>query len=177
MKRKDAQTMTTQTRPRQLPRDAFIARCRELIDSGLDYATIIERMDPVRSMSVTEQFMRDAVKDIAEALEIAAEVSAPKLTQARRDFVNFAEHAAEQDHAYHTAVLHIHAMHPAKDVGIIASKLKLAKAEQERHRALADEAAEAWQALQLKRAAFDSAARAYPGAFSDEERQAWEPNK
>ncbi len=164
--------MPTTTKPRQLTRDAFIRRCRELIDEGLGYDELIEKLNPVRSMSVTEQFMRDAIESISEALGIADSVSNPKMTQAHRDFVNRERYATEYDGVAASTAAGINRMYP--DAPIRAEKLKVLRAEQQRRRAQADEAAADWTAIQLSRATFDSAVQAYPQAFTDAERKPWE---
>ncbi len=163
----------TTTLPRQLDRAAFVARIRGLLNQGLPHEQIIERMNPVRSMSVTEAFLRTAVKDIASALEIAADVSAPKLAQSRRDFINYTRHADEHDHVASNAAAQINRMYP--DAPIRAEKLKVLRAEQERRRAMADQAAADWQSIQLRRATFDAAVQAYSTAFTVEDRKPWEP--
>lgn len=165
----------TGTKPRQLDRADFVLRLRELIDEGLDHDTIIERMDPVRSMSVTEAFLRTAVKDIAAAVEIAHDVRNAAMVQANRDFVNFARHADDHDHVYSNTVAHIQRMYPVKDVGVRESKMKVAEAEQQRQRTLADQSAADWTAIQLRRATFDSAVQNYPQAFNDDEHKPWQP--
>ena len=157
--------MPTTIRPRQLSRVAFLSRLRELIDQGLPHEQIIERMDPVRSMSVTEVFLRAAVKDIAAALAIAHDVRNAAMVQARKDFINYTRHADEHDHVASNAAAHINRMYP--DAPIRAEKMKVLRAEQQRRRAMADEAAADWTAIQKRRIPFDKARADFPSAFLD----------
>lgn len=48
--------MAVQTKPRQLAKAPFVQRLRELLDGGASHDQIIERMNPVRGMSVTAAF-------------------------------------------------------------------------------------------------------------------------
>ena len=167
---------TTSMKPRQLDRAAFVARLRGLLNQAVPHEQIVEKMNPVRSMSVTEAFLRTAVKDIAAAVEMAHSVRNQAMQQSRKDFINYARHADEHDHVYSNTVAHIQRMYPVKDVGVRESKMKVAEAEQQRQRTLADQASEAWTQLQIRRAVFDSAVHAYPTAFGAEERKPWQSN-
>ncbi len=157
--------MTTTTRPRQLDRNNFVRRCRELIDEGLPREQVIERMNPCRGSGLTEAFTTDVVAAISSALAIADSVSNAKMTQAHRDFVNRERYATEFDGVAASTRAHIDRMYP--DAPIRAEKLRILLAEQQRRRAVADQAAEDWTAIQKRRIPFDKARADYPEAFID----------
>ncbi len=163
--------MPTQTRPRQLNKAAFIARCRELIDGGASHDEIVARMDPVRSMSVTVEYMLSAIGSIAEALAVAESVSNPKMTQAHRNFVNYERRAQEEAHVYSCRCAHIEKAYPDEPIRR-AKRIEL-DAGKDKYRVMADQASEAWTQLQKQRIPLDDAARLYPAAFPDH--VVWQP--
>ncbi len=161
--------MTTTTKPRQLNKDAFVRRLRELIDEGLPQDQIVERMDPVRGTGLAKQFLIDAVETISSAVAIAHDVRNQAMVQGRKDFVNRERYATEFDGVCASTRAHIERSY--KDAPIRAAKLKVVDVEQRRRRAMADQASEDWTQLQIRRATFDRALQSYPQAFTDEERK------
>jgi hypothetical protein len=172
--RKDAYTMTTTTRPRQLDRAAFVVRIRELLDDGLTCGELIEKLNPVRSMSVSAEYMLAAIESIAEALAVAKSVSNPKMTQAHRDFINRERRAAAESGVYAARCAHIETAYPdepirrAKRAELVLTKNKW--------RDMADQASADWVEIQKRRISYDQAVQQFPEAFSNEERQPWESN-
>ncbi len=157
--------MPTTTRPRTLNRGDFIARCREVLDEGLSCEDAITKMDPVRGIGLTEQFLTDAVETISSALAVAHDVRNAAMVQAHKDFVSRERYATEFDGVAAKTRAHIRTSY--KDAPIRAEKLNVLQAEQERRRAMATDAAEAWQRIQIARIPLDRAASGYPQAFPD----------
>ena len=163
--------MTTQTQPRQLARDPFVARLRELLDEGLDHDMIIEKMNPVRGFGVIEDFMRDALDTIASALAIASEVSNARMQQAWADFIHSEQRAIEEADKYVKHCAHIEKMYP--DPNIRRAKRIVLDAMKDKWRENADKASVDWATIQRKRIPFDVAREKYPTAFEDF--PAWQP--
>lgn len=155
----------TETRPRQLGREPFLARLRELIDEGADRSEIAERMRPLLNMSVSEEYMHDAIEAISGALEIAHELRNQAMAQANKDFINRERYATEFDGVAASTRAHIATAY--RDATIREAKLVELEAEQKRRRSMATEAAEDWTRLQARRIRLDDARKFYPTAFID----------
>ncbi len=164
--------MATETRPRQLDRSNFVVRLRELIDEGLDHDTIIEKMTPCCSMSVSAGFLADALADISSALLLAPEVGNKAMSEAHTRFVGTTRLADEFDTALPKQQGHLRQRY-ANDPTILDAELVRLESKRVRLRASADQAAAAWQLVQEKRIPFDQARLDFPTAFS--EFSDWQP--
>lgn len=166
-------TAATKLKPRQLTRDGFVRRLRELLDEGLTHDELIEKLNPVRSMSVTAEYMLSAIESIVEALEVAHSVRNQAMQQAYADFVHFERRALEEAGAHAKHCAHISSAYP--DEPIRKAKRAELDAGRDKYRLLADQAATDWQTIQRRRIPYDQSVQDYAEAFSDEERTPWKP--
>ena len=163
--------MPTTTRPRQLTRDDFIRRCRELFDEGLTQDQLAEKLLPIRPAVMSESFVIQAIETITAALAIADEVSNAKMVQGRLDFINYERRAQEEAHLHANRCAHVESAYA--DPSIRRAKRAELDATRDKYRAAADQAAEDWTRLQRRRIQLDDARKLYPTAFSDF--SDWEP--
>ena len=165
--------MTTQTKARTLDKSALILRLRELLDEGLAHDSIVERLDPVRGIGITEQFVSDALTVISNALAIAPEVGNKSMDEAHTRVIGQTRLADEFDSDLPKKQTYLGHQH-RRDQPILEHELARLEAERARLRGLANEAAFQWQSVQEKRIPFDQARSDFPSAFL--EFPDWRPN-
>lgn len=158
--------MPTTTKPRQLPKAAFVQRIRELLDEGLDHDQVVAKLNPCRGPGLTEAFTTDAVEAITSALAIAPVVGNKAMTEAHTRFIGQTRLADEFDAGLPKKQSRLRQQH-VSDPPIIVHELERLEAERVRLRASADEAAAQWQDIQRRRIPFDRARLDFPSAFSE----------